>query len=86
MSASPCPVFTGAGAVNHSAGNYQISPEVVNALRGADIYLGGSMSDAGHETVGQALLIAGIGIGVLSAAQLGQVVVHSLNGLMVAWG
>lgn len=42
--------------------------------------------EAGHETVAHALLIAGIGVGVLSVAQLGQIVVHGLNGLMTAWG
>ena len=42
-------------------------------------------NDRGQEAVGQALLISVIGIGALaSATALGQVVVHSLNTLLVA--
>jgi hypothetical protein len=51
-----------------------------------DLLPGGSLSDDGHETVGHALLIAGIGIGVLSIAQLGQVAVHGLTTLLVVLG
>ncbi|GAA3590435.1 hypothetical protein GCM10022223_01130 [Kineosporia mesophila] len=38
--------------------------------------------DAGHEAVGQSLLIAGVGVGALAAAALGRSVVHDLTSFM----
>jgi hypothetical protein len=43
-------------------------------------------NDSGHEAVGQALLISGIAIGALSAAELTGFMLRSFNALMAALG
>jgi hypothetical protein len=44
------------------------------------------MPDSGHEAVGQALLVTGVAIGALSAAELGRFVMDGLTRLMTALG
>jgi hypothetical protein len=47
---------------------------------------GEDAGDAGHETVGQALLICGVSAGALSAASLADVVLSALQGFVAALG
>ncbi len=42
--------------------------------------------DSGQEAVGQALLIAGVAAGALSASQLSQIVVEGCQRLIIALG
>jgi hypothetical protein len=42
------------------------------------------MKDAGHEAVGQALLISGIAIGTLSLVELSGFMLHSFDTLIAA--
>ena len=41
--------------------------------------------DAGHEAVGQALLIAAVGAGALSSAALGLLIIGNLEYLVTTW-
>jgi hypothetical protein len=43
------------------------------------------MEDAGHEAVGQALLIAVVGCGALGAAALGSLIIGNLEYLIATW-
>lgn len=45
----------------------------------------GEPKDAGHEAVGQALLIAAVGGGALSAAALGLLIIGNLEYLLATW-
>lgn len=45
----------------------------------------GYPNDAGHEAVGQALLIAAVGAGALGAAGLGLLIIGHLEVLVATW-
>ncbi len=44
------------------------------------------MNDSGHEAVGQALLVSGVAIGALSAAQLAGFALRAFDTLVAALG
>jgi hypothetical protein len=50
------------------------------------LHEGWRMSDSGHEAVGHALLITGVSVGALSAAELAGIAVHGIERLMAVLG